>query len=373
MKICFIAHLNDLSGANRSLLDLAKQLKNSHNITVIVPRKGELFNALKECDINCKIIPSALWMYSTSEKKIKILLKYILNIIGEILFFIYFFYNKFDLVHFNSSTFGCGAKSLKILKRKYSWHIRELAEETFNLKFFNKRKSVELINNSERIIAISNFIAKKISKDLLNSKIVTIYNGISIPSFKKLNKVDIKNFLFVGAINDDKGQLIALEALKLLKEKYNLIIPIIFLGKIINFEYYENLKKYIIDNNLEKYVNFEGYHADISKYRVPENIVLMCSKQEAFGRVTIEALANQQIFIGNNTGATPEIIQSEINGFLYSNTSDSLSEKMYEAINLVNKEEFIKNAYEYVKKEFSIINTFNNVNTLFINIINEGK
>lgn len=44
---------------------------------------------------------------------------------------------------------------------------------------------------------------------------------------------------------------------------------------------------------------------------------VMCSKFEAFGRVTVEALRSGKLFIGANTGATSEIVEDGITGYVY--------------------------------------------------------
>ncbi|UXD44445.1 glycosyltransferase [Enterococcus faecium] len=143
---------------------------------------------------------------------------------------------------------------------------------------------------------------------------------------KEINKVSINGLLFVGAINYDKGQLVALQAMNYLLKKWNSSANY-FLGKVTNFHYMKRIEKYIDQNELNPYVTFKGYKQDISRYRTPDKIVLICSEQEAFGRVTIEAMANQEIVIGNNAGATPEIIIDGKYGYLYDGGHIDLAEK----------------------------------------------
>ncbi|PQG48788.1 glycosyltransferase family 4 protein, partial [Enterococcus faecium] len=239
---------------------------------------------------------------------------------------------------------------------------------TFSLKFFNKKKSLKLINNSEKVIVISEFISQHIKNEVDINKVEIIYNGIKIPSKKEINKVSINGLLFVGAINYDKGQLVALQAMNYLLKKNGTVLPITFLGKVTNFHYMKRIEKYIDQNELNPYVTFKGYKQDISRYRTPDKIVLICSEQEAFGRVTIEAMANQEIVIGNNAGATPEIIIDGKYGYLYDGGHIDLAEK----IDMVTKnkinDKMINESYEYVEKHFSIKKTANMIERLFENI-----
>jgi glycosyltransferase involved in cell wall biosynthesis len=44
------------------------------------------------------------------------------------------------------------------------------------------------------------------------------------------------------------------------------------------------------------------------------NIGLMCSRDEAFGRVTIEFMLHKMPVIASNSGANPELVINRING-----------------------------------------------------------
>ena len=62
-------------------------------------------------------------------------------------------------------------------------------------------------------------------------------------------------------------------------------------------------------------------------YRAAD-VVLMCSKFEAMGRTTAEAMATCRPVIGNNQGATPELIEHGHTGLLYQGDSESLAAQM---------------------------------------------
>ncbi|MFT8592315.1 MAG: glycosyltransferase [Bifidobacterium sp.] len=77
------------------------------------------------------------------------------------------------------------------------------------------------------------------------------------------------------------------------------------------------------------------------------DIALVCSKCEAFGRVTIEAASAGCIVIGADTGATPEIL-SKIGGIKYIlGSCEDLGEKIREVIQ--SKEHYITHQNEFIK------------------------
>lgn len=370
MRLCLVAHLNDLSGANRSLIDLAAGLSSNNEVTVIVPRKGELYEELCRLRINVKVIHSATWVYKKDEKESKKTIKRIVNWLAEIRFFLYFYSEKFDLVHYNSYTYGTGAKAALKMKIPYTWHIRELPEENFNLVFFNKKKSVNIISHTKCIITISQFMKKTLSKTFCDEKIHVVYNGIMPVEryFDDEKEITLDEIVIIGAIAEDKGQLDAIRAIKLLHKK-GIDKKLYIVGKITDEKYYCKICNEITDD-IEDLVVFSGYHTDLLPFRKKNQLILMCSKAEAFGRVTIEAMNFGQIVIGADTGATPEIITDGYNGFLYKqgNYSD-LANKILVAFDWQDKRTMSHNAKMSVADKYSISTTVANVEKIFTNVL----
>lgn len=373
MNICYVAHLGDLSGANRSLIDLICAVrKHGVNVFVIVPRQGELSRRLDELGIENKCIFSGSWLGNRKkEKNIKKIIKILVNILAEYRFYRFFKKNKnvFNVIHYNSIIYGVGAKSLDILNLPYVWHIREFPEENFGLTYYNKSNSYKLLSKSKVIFAISNAIYKHFSQDFDENKISLVYNGLNINSFKNqsyirtfsLKKISI---LLVGAIAEDKGQLEAIKAIAYLVSNKNITnISLNIVGKIIDHDYFKILNDYIINEKLNEYVIFHGYFSDISPFRERCEIALVSSKMEAFGRVTVEAMLSKELVIGANTGGTSEIIDHLQTGLLYEQGDIySLANTIEYAIeNLDEIEKIIEKAFGVAKYRFNIDRVANEV------------
>jgi len=85
------------------------------------------------------------------------------------------------------------------------------------------------------------------------------------------------------------------------------------------------------------------------------DIVLSCSKMEAFGRVILESLLMEKPVIATNCGGTPEMIKNEITGLLYDpgnyvQLADQI-ELLIENPKLKNN--IAKNGKEYANKTFT--------------------
>ena len=106
---------------------------------------------------------------------------------------------------------------------------------------------------------------------------------------------------------------------------------------------------------LETYISFLGYQDDIYSILQNMNIGLMCSRDEAFGRVTIEYMQNRLPVIASNAGANPELIQANKNGFLYEiyNPDDLTNKILFFLENPEKLEQIGQYAQQYALENFS--------------------
>lgn len=65
-------------------------------------------------------------------------------------------------------------------------------------------------------------------------------------------------------------------------------------------------------------VKFLGMRNDMSDLMTKATVLVVPSVYEGFGRVTVEAMFNGCLVIGNNSGGTKEILEKENLGILYS-------------------------------------------------------
>ena len=83
--------------------------------------------------------------------------------------------------------------------------------------------------------------------------------------------------------------------------------------------------------------------------------LLMCAKNEALGRVTIEAMSKGVPVIGYDNAGTSEIIKHGYNGLLYSHGSATLSEMMLMYAKDKGMQKTLReNALHTVKDRFTI-------------------
>lgn len=376
MNILFITHESgkEFNGSSRSLLNLIDILNSNDNelFVILNDYSGQLYKELRIRKINVWKIKYYNWFEYKPSSKIKWFLKKIkwtfymlmINKISVLNINKKLITNEIGLIHSNSSAVNIGAIIHLKYKIPHIWHLREFGQEDFN--FFpltSNLKYIYILNYGSNIfISNSNAIKDKFNKLINNKPIITIYNGFDTEKYHYKNKVvnESFNILISGTISQNKGQYQAILSLnKLIQSGYNDIHLYIAGRGDLN-----SIKKHIIyENN----VHILDFVQDLDQLRKKMHLELMCSKNEAFGRVTVESMLNSNPVIGSNAGGTSELISDNFNGFLYShNNIEELSEKIkniYLSDELRNR--LSRNAFEFAKKTFSNANNKEAILDLF--------
>jgi glycosyltransferase involved in cell wall biosynthesis len=81
--------------------------------------------------------------------------------------------------------------------------------------------------------------------------------------------------------------------------------------------------------DIEESVEFLGYLKNPKFVMKQCDLLLMCSRNEAFGLVTLEAMQAGIPVIGTRSGGTVELVTDNVNGFLYTpGNYEELAEKL---------------------------------------------
>lgn len=364
MNILFVTHYTSLMGANRSLLTLIDELAEyGHRCFVMLPDTGELVAELEKRDIGHLFLfhywiqkeknPSEnIWdYYKKGFEELKDNYRFSEKLRGFVN------ENKINVIYSNSSVISIGALAAIRFRIRHIYHLREFGDLDYNLTFSIPRfLALFLFRRSDYVICISKSLRQHFFKNAKASFIKCVYNGIyslaELESMAKSREAQPADPTFhiaiVGLVRREKGQKVALGAFVQLLKKYpHLHLHIV--GPVGDAEY---LRPF--ENNLT-HVTFHDYVADTSPIYKMASLALVCSDNEAFGRVTIEAMAWGVPVIGYDNAGTSEIISDMEDGILYSpNTSDTLANKIEFVLNnpLIVKD-IVKNARKKVETQFS--------------------
>ena len=364
-KILIVFHDNNMhSGATKSMLTnveyLCKQ-ENKFELWAVIPnKKGDLELYLKKLGIPVIVSHYGGNVYKANLSWIKSLLVFMRCFIKTLISYISCFHVskklesiELDIIYTNTSTLYYGAWLSKWLNAKHIWHFREFCYEDQNsLRIFD-RYFKRLARESEKIITISNIMNEYYIKKYNLSNTIMLYNDIS-PKYEIVHKENHTgtNILITGTLSENKGQLIAIQAIEKLK---HLDIKLYIAGGINS--YGEKLVKYVKDRNLENVI-FCGLVPNMAQLRQRMDISLVCAKKEAFGRTIIEDMLANILVIACNTGSVNELIRDNETGIIYRyNQIDELADKITNAINQAEKTNIIKKNARIFADRFIKFNT----------------
>lgn len=230
-------------------------------------------------------------------------------------------------------------------------------------------RKAALKNTIVNFVCISNWVKQKANESAVISNFpkTIIHNGVDLNIFKPLDKnfarqvfnfpLD-KKIILLGAdslANKRKGLNLAKEAIDKIIEKHNNILVVTFGKQILVNQNWINVGE-INDERL------------LSTLYSAADFFVMSSIEEAFGQVTIEALACGLPVVSFPTGGSIDIIEEGVNGFLAKGfSSDDLEEAILKVLNMnFNSEDIIR----VVNMNFNIKDKINNYIELYKTLMN---
>ena len=358
LKVLIVTHYGELYGANRSMLDLIDGTVGRVSPYVVMPRKGRLVEALRVRSVEHTVIPFRPWYYEKSSHSLLDasrkcrgwLAHHVVNqmrerVAGSLP-------RPFDLVYTNSSMTDFGARLAHRLNLPHVWHLREFGGPDYGIDFVTGfRHATRKIKGAEAVVANSDAVRSYFFGD--QPGIMVIPNGVvRSSSFEAAGRSYPRRFVFLvaGVVQEQKGQREAVRALALLREQgqeANMIIA----GDGATDELIRLARSVGVDDLVE----LLGFVPDLRPVFERSDVLLMCSHREAFGRVTVEAMAHGLPVIGRASGGTVEIIDDERTGLLYDGGATELAGAMSR---LIEERELYERlsirALEKARREFSL-------------------
>ncbi|AVR45955.1 hypothetical protein C7S20_12205 [Christiangramia fulva] len=370
MRILFYAHSSTLYGANRSLIELIIGLKTINpqiEIFVVIPNKGPIESKLKKRSIPFQVIKHYNWFYEEPiarkwkkkstilyklwfEKnkwqkflKNKVRLKSHLN-----------FARKFspDIIYVNSSLCPMGLYVGKKLEKKVIWHHRETVND--NIYGFCLEKENEFITHYNEVdlhLFTSKFLQENYLKNFGKENYRIFYDSVLMENNSNFAIASMNHsikFGIVGRINKQKGQKEIIELFNSSEIKELGIQLEIFGHGSPNFlKWFEKINSPNIN-----------YHGFVNREDIYENFEILISNAtfEAFGRTIAEANSCGIPVVVRKSGAFPELVRNNYNGFLFNN-SNELKNLIFELSAIKKKEYSIlsRNSLEFAKQKFDYL------------------
>ena len=212
------------------------------------------------------------------------------------------------------------------LASKFIKNVKVIARQGIDYPLKNNLRYRFTYNNlASGIIANSEATKKTMLKNvpwLDPDRVKVIYNGINPDLYLASSTKDLRKEIgltendfvigFVGRFSVQKGIQYALEAFKIINEKFK-NVHLLLCGE---GELKQDIENFIGDNFLQNKIHLLGFRKDIPDIMRAINVLLTPSLWEGFGLVLIEAMASGKPCVASRTSSIPEIINDEENGIL---------------------------------------------------------
>lgn len=356
-KILYISHEhNELLGCTHSLYNMIHSLPKHYEPIVMLPAYGIVYDYFTERGIRCIVtkyhVDFVGWGYSY-KYYLTFLFRFIRDAVDHHRAINHIAYllcdEKIDIVHTNTAVIDFGQALAKRLGAYHVWHLREFINLDMGYQpFLGWKRLCKKIKESDAIISITHAIAEHYGVNKLPQAHI-MFDAVRCEKELLYSEKKEKYFVFCGQICPHKGPDIAIQAF----EQFLSFHPdykLRLLGK-----YEEDYKKQLlalVSPNTETKIDFLGYSNEVENIVSKATALLMCSRNEAQGRVTIEAMLMSCPVIARNAGGTKEIVAHRQNGLLFG----TINECVDAMINIVSDETLAKtlasDALKYAKKNF---------------------
>lgn len=354
INVLYISHESgEMLGSTLSLVNMLNSVKGEVKPTIILPRKGKAYDYLQELGFSPYIVPFKLNILPTRFKVLKYVPRKIADAYVNSMAIrrLRKIVEKEDirLVHSNSSVVTIGYMLARRCGLKHVWHLREFQDLDFGFTpFTGWKKLLVMIHDSDAVIAITNAVAEHFGVNR-KSGCHVVYNAVGRSEDICLDVEKSETILFCGRVIPNKGAEKALDIF-IGFHKDHPEYKLHYLGSVSD-DYKDYLKRKAERHGVVEVVDFLGYKNNVKAYLEKASALLMCSRNEALGRVTVEAMFYGCPVLGYGSGGTKELISDGYNGFLFSSTDEAIA-KLSMVVSNDNKK-IIDNAHEFVKNNFT--------------------
>ncbi|MDD5200101.1 MAG: glycosyltransferase [Terrimicrobiaceae bacterium] len=336
MHLTCITHTPELYGANLSMLAWIRVLKRRGHEFLVVGPSGPIARACDDLEIDFFPFQPLWWAGEPGTVHPAAVARGLLagrfghrSLANRVAAF------QPDWIYSNSGVTPLGWLLARRLRRPHVWHLREFIDLDFGFSMaLGWRLARRAFAQADATISVSKAVRRHLLPRTRASRHVVIYEGIGTRDqlrdrVKQASERPITNglkpfhFVLVGMMQANKGQELAMRALATLRARgHDARLTLVGGGPE------SRLQNLATDLGIANDVMFAGHLRDPAPAVLAAHASLMCSRSEAFGRTTVEAMSLGRPVIGITGGATPELLAHGQNGLLCEGTPAALSAAM---------------------------------------------
>jgi glycosyltransferase involved in cell wall biosynthesis len=332
IRALFASHLWKLiGGAEQCLFELVRALAQTERVypIVSVPRQGEFTDALAQADIPFVVVPTLQWTPSDPKafegihpwhgpvRRARLTTSLLIRVLP---YAAVIRATRPNVVVTNTATIPTPALACALLRKPHIWLLHEFVTLDHHLPYLlGERLSQHLIGRfSAAVVANSSAVRQHFAPRVPLSKSRVIYPGIPACRARE-NRITPGELrvLLLGHQTATKGTELAVRAVaRLASEEPRFRLALRLVGFMAP-DYQRAMTELCDELGVSDAVTMFEFTADPTSHFEWSNVVLMCSENEAFGRVTAEALKCGRPVVGTRSGGTPEIVTDGVDGLLF--------------------------------------------------------
>ncbi|MCW3840037.1 glycosyltransferase family 4 protein [Micromonospora yasonensis] len=332
MHILFVSHSADLMGAERSLAALVREAVEirGHQVTVSLPAEGPLRAELTRVGAAVVVLPTRLWMGRRHTALVGLVRS------GQAAasvprYWRYLRRTRPDLVVTNSAVVPAGAIAARMARIQHVWTIRESLLTNPSLRSAVPRRIIArlIASLADGLVVISHYVAGQLlsAAPAGRPKLRVIPPSVAPRAMESVvqqrrNTQELKRLVLLGRYSAEKGQADAIEALgRCVRAGLSLELKLVGVGDPTA---QRALRALAQEHGVGHLVDVSEWTNDPQALYSEADATLMLSRNEAYGRVTLESLMSGTPVIGFRAGATTEIL-ADGGGVLVEPNSEALA------------------------------------------------
>jgi len=329
LRILFVNHTSDVSGAEVAMLRLLGALPSSYQRAVACPSGGPLAQRLAREGIEHLPIPGTAVSFRLHPRWTLVGLRDMVRSVRVLNAHVRRW--RADVVHANGTRAGLLAARIRPHRAPA---LVVQVHDILPKGLVATAVARALAHSAERIVVVSDAGARAFDEHLSKPAARTLRISFDQSRFgvnghqhgetrRALSVADDAPLLGeVAQITPWKGQLVAIEALALLHKRYPraqllLVGDVAFAGPSVRYDnaaYARQLRDRVAELGLEDSVHFLGRREDVPAIMAALDLLLLPSWDEPFGTVVAEAMACGTVPLVTSEGGPREIVQDAVTG-----------------------------------------------------------
>jgi FkbM family methyltransferase len=327
LNLCVFSHTAELGGAESALLETTAEMISRYGtiFTAVLPCEGPLQKRLADLGAATMLAEYRWWYSAASGVDAGTVDDWMGsshdNVMGLLTRLATF---APDMILTNTLVIPWGAVAAMKLECPHVWWIHEFGQLDPGFSFFYERDRVlkTILESSNHVVVNSEAVRSALFNDVPAQACSVAYQNLVLPdeaqcetsyfTFGNSFKIAI-----AGRVTESKGQDDAVQAMEALSARgYD--VELCVAGSMLASDHYGRaLMERANADSLAGRVHFLGFLENVRPLMEQAQVMLTCSRNEAFGRVTAEAMLLGKPVIGTRYGGTVELIDDGITGFLY--------------------------------------------------------